>query len=61
MYTSVLSVCHRVRYLVEDKWPANGIPPPPQVSTEDEVLGSAFEEISRCETLIHTLMVCESS
>ena len=35
------------RYLIEDKWPPNGIPPPPQVPTEDEVLGSAFEDISR--------------
>ncbi|GAX79109.1 hypothetical protein CEUSTIGMA_g6549.t1 [Chlamydomonas eustigma] len=39
----------QLRYLIEDKWPQNGIPPQPQVSTEDQVLGSTFEEISRSE------------
>lgn len=32
---------------MEDKWPPHGQPPPPQVPTEDQVLGAALEDISR--------------
>ena len=42
-------VCSSFRYLIDDQWPANGVPPKPQVVNEDDVLGAAFEAIAGSE------------
>lgn len=39
----------QMRYMVEDKWPQGSGHPQPMISHEDEILGSALEDITRSE------------